>query len=70
VRRSGALGVRCAPLVCTGGWPSAAVTHCSDNSAPLVGGCTITATSTGTARIHQALAHDIGVLPWRYDAAS
>ena len=65
------LGTACRPLVCTGGWPSAAVSA-------LLGQLG----SRGAAlrhhgdfdwdglAIHQALVRDVGVLPWRFDAAA
>jgi uncharacterized protein (TIGR02679 family) len=64
-----ALGTACRPLVCTGGWPSAAA------SALLA-----QLRSRGAAlrhhgdfdwdglAIHQALVRDASVVPWRYDA--
>lgn len=64
-----ALATACAPLVCTGGWPSAAVSV-------LLGQLRAAGARLhhhgdfdwdGLA-IHQALARDHGVRPWRYDA--
>ncbi|MDP9344802.1 MAG: DUF2399 domain-containing protein [Actinomycetota bacterium] len=66
-----ALGAACAPLVCTGGWPSAAATM-------LLGQLQAAGARLhhhgdfdwdGLA-IHQALVRDAGVVPWRYDASA
>lgn len=65
------LGADCSPLVCTGGWPSAAV-------AALLGqlhaaGCRLLHHGDfdwdGLA-IHQALVRDLAVVAWRFDAAA
>lgn len=66
-----ALGPACAPLVCTGGWPSAAVTGLL---------CQLRRSGARVRHhgdfdwdglaIHQALVRDAGVTPWRYDAAT
>ena len=64
-----ALGTACRPLVCTGGWPSAA-------ASALLGqlrACGATLRHHGDfdwdgLAIHQALVRDAGVVAWRYDA--
>ena len=66
-----ALGAACRPLVCTGGWPSAAVSALLDQLRAR--GATVHHHGDfdwdGLA-IHQALVRDAGVVPWRYDAAA
>lgn len=66
-----ALGTACRPLVCTGGWPSAAVSALLDQLR-----------ASGAAlrhhgdfdwdglAIHEALVRDADVVPWRYDVAA
>lgn len=64
-----ALASACAPLVCTGGWPSAAVSKLLEQLHEA--GARLHHHGDfdwdGLA-IHQALVRDHGVLPWRYDA--
>ena len=66
-----ALGAACRPLVCTAGWPSAAVTAVLGQLR--AGGAVLRHHGDfdwdGLA-IHQALVRDVGVVPWRYDAAA
>lgn len=66
-----ALGAACRPLVCTAGWPSAAVSEVLRQLR--AGGAALRHHGDfdwdGLA-IHQALVRDAGVVPWRYDAAT
>ncbi len=66
-----ALATVCAPLVCTGGWPSAAVSALLHQ----LRAAGVRLRHHGDfdwdgLAIHQALVRDHGVLPWRYDAAA
>lgn len=66
-----ALGAACAPLVCTGGWPSAAVTTLLGQLRAAGGRVHHHGDFDwdGLA-IHQALVREAGVIPWRYDAVA
>ena len=66
-----ALGTACRPLVCTGGWPSAAASALLHQLR--AAGATLRHHGDfdwdGLA-IHQTLVRDASVVPWRYDAAT
>jgi len=65
------LGARCAPLVCTAGWPGSAVQLllASARDAGVTLGHHADFDVDGVA-MHEHLAARYGVLPWRFDAAA